>query len=382
MNIYIQNRNNIKFYLIIFLVFFSFFWLAEIRPILSDGLNSVTRYGINIMVLFLYIIYSSKIYVNSLLYLLISINIILILLLNVIHLNFTIFSTSIFIFPILMILFYKNTKINKNINFNKIILVFHMILIYYAIKGYSLNLSGVLYQLNHNETAAYSFVLSFFSIILNELHKKIFSNSVYLNVSITLFIGYILDSRAIMISAIFMFILLLIKNIRKINTLIVFSLAIFSLIIPIVIIVFNEEIKLIHESLLSFFGATEDVFLADNSRYDMYMLIKETLNYNLFGKGFGNIDYLDVISISGLHSGTLDVLYWGGYIYYFIFMLTFILIIMYSYLKTKLFLSASLLLYWILLLNYYEGLLFGNMGLTILYIYLLISYLNEAMNEK
>lgn len=376
-------KNRLELLLIFSLFVFSFFWLAEIRPILSDLENRLLRYTFSIVIVIIYFLSSKIKYINKFIFINVLIMFICFYSLNVFHLNISLFANSFYIFPFLIVLFYSNTssKNNDNFKFDRYILFFHIIILIYAIKGYYLNYIGVLSQFNHNEISIFSFILTVLLLISSELYKKYLGKIFFINIFFTFLISYLLEARAITISSVFIFVLLFIR-IELLKKLFLFLLSIITFFIPIIIVECNDKVRFIHEYILKSLGAKGDVINADSDRYDMYLLVKNTITNNTFGKGFGNTDYLSQISISGLHSGTLDLLYWGGYPLYIIFMLIFISIIYYSYFKCRLFLSASLLIYWLLLLNYYEGLLFGNMGITILYVYLVMSYYNRSSFAK
>lgn len=372
------NKNKIKIYSILFVFIFGFIWLAELRPILSNSLNSLVRYTIALIAISFYILTTKRISYNQYIVVILFLFVSIIYIVNINTLNISLFATSFYIFPFLILLFFRNTIINNNSNIQNLLFVFHIILILYTLKIYSIIASGGMHQLNENEVASYSLVVSIFSIIFAELYSNKFGKLIYLNILTTLLIGYLLDARAIMISSLFILFLFSIRRTKIIKSFILYLSVLFAFFIPIILVVYSADISIIHEYVLIYMGQASHVINADLARYEMYFLVDSVLDNFILGKGIGNNDYISIIKISGLHSGTLDLLYWGGYPFYIIFMFVFLSIIYVSYQRSRLFLTSMLLIYWLILLNYYEGLLFGNMGLMILFIYLIMSLYNKS----
>ena len=327
------DSNKIKFYVIFLILLFNFIWLSELRFILDEFYNRVVRYTVYITFLGVYFYFSKINYKNYILIFSFLLLFFSILFINYYHNDFTLFSIAFFAYPFLILLFNSNTEIEKSINQNKLLVIFNILVLFYAIYAAYLNLNNKLYLFNHNEISSFSFFISIFSIILSELKKKLVNLEIFTNLFITL-------------------------------------------ILPLIIVHFNCLVRSIHFNILRLFNSKNNVISADSDRYDMYLYVKYIIDKNIFGMGFSDQEYLSEIIISGLHSGTLNLMYWGGYYFYITFMLAFITIILYSYHKNKLFISGIILTYYLLLLNYYEGFLFGNMGLLILYIYMIMCYFN------
>ena len=360
------------------LFFINIIWLTELREILPESLNGPFKYACTAIIL-LAIGSVIRFHKSKLIGTLSLVFFFIIILLNLYHLSFNLSIFSILMFPFLLILFYKNTKVTFNINY--LFIVFNIIIAIYAIPTYLKIISGSHITLNPNELSSVSFAITSFVIMYSEIYKNENNKIIYFNILLTLLISYFMDARAIFISVFFLIMILFSKNFKFLKSFIVYFLATITFLVPLVILIFVDELKILHESILILNGAAADVIEADLDRYEMFELVKNILDQDFLGKGIGNTEFYSVINISGLHSGSLDLLYWGGYILFFVFMLSFIFIILYTYNKYKTFITSSILIYWLLLINYYEGLLFGNMGLTVFYIYFLMANFNGEKNE-
>ncbi|MDD2871904.1 MAG: O-antigen ligase [Candidatus Gracilibacteria bacterium] len=371
------DNNKIRFYIIFSILAFNFLWLSELRFLVNEFSDRLLRYMVYIIFIGIYfyfskINYKNKIFIFNCILLVFSI-----LFVNFYHSDFTLFSVAFLIYPFLMLLFNSNTDFDEKINYNKLLVIFNVFILFYAIYAAYLNFSNKLYLFNHNEISSFSFFVLIFSIFLSEVKSR-FNYIIIFNLFITLFISYLLEARAIILSVIFIFFIALInkmnERIKKI-VFIIFSLV--TLVLPLIIVHYNCLIRNLHLMILKLFSSADNVISTDFDRYDMYLYVKYIVDNNLFGLGISNQEYLAEIKISGLHSGTLDLMYWGGYYFYIVFMLVFITTILYSYYKNRLFISGMILTYYLLILNYYEGFLFGNMGLLIVYIYMVMSYYNH-----
>lgn len=370
------NNNKIKFYIIFSILVFNFLWLSEFRFLVDGFLDRFLRYMFYIVFIGIYFYFSKINYKNKIFIFNCMLLVFSILFVNFYHNEFTLFSISFLIYPFLMLLFNSNTDFDEEINYNKLLVIFNIFILFYAIYAAYLNFNNKLYVFNHNEISSFSFFVLIFSIFLSDLKSKL-NNIIILNSSITLFISYLLEARAIMLSVMFLFSITLINKMNeKIKKIFFIIFSLVTLLLPLLIVHFNCLIRNLHLMVLKLFSSADNVISADFDRYDMYLYVKYIIDNNIFGLGIGNEEYLAEIKISGLHSGTLDLMYWGGYYFYIVFMLIFIATILYSYHKNRLFISGMILTYYLLILNYYEGFLFGNMGLLIVYIYMVMSYYN------
>jgi len=369
-------KDNIKVSLILSVLFLNFIWLAEIRILLSDSLNSFSRYFISFLAILFFFLVARKFRIDIFVLSLSIFIFLVIFIVNMVNMEVSLFSVSFYIFPFLICLFYANTKLEVNIQ--KYLFLFHLVIFLYALKIYFLIQNGSSHLLNENEILIFSLVISVFSLILADLFVKNTSILIYFNLPITFLIAYMMQSRAGFISVVLIGIFTVIGKVKKLKSCIIYCFSATTFIIPLIIVEFSEYIELAHKYALVALGSSVDTINADFDRYKMFNYVGKVVTNNFFGKGIGSYGYRSDISIAGLHSGGLDLLYWGGYFLYTGFILTFIIIILRSYAYSKRFVTAFLLIYWLMLLNYYEGLLFGNMGLTILYIYLVMSFYNQS----
>lgn len=275
---------------------------------------------------------------------------------------------SLNIIPLFLLLFSDTINLSNEKNFYQKLLLAHLFILIFAFYKLTFLLIGADYILNENEIACYSFIVLGLLLLMVQLtgFRKLLW--IWAHIIVTFFISTIMEARAIQFSCILVSVVFFLINHKsriQIRLIKIFSALV--VLMPLAIVVFIDEIVDFYSHLIEdVFGIPAEAIKSELERFDMFSYVNHKIDNSYFGYGIGNTAYMKDISISGLHSGSLDLIYWGGYLLFIIFHLFFIGIIWKILKKNRqLIFGCFLVLYYLILQNYYEGLFFGNMGILI-----------------
>lgn len=355
---------------VLFLYLFNFMILAEFRFINA----SFIRYPIFMLGL-TFILMASHSFGRrlDLVVILCTAFIFFVLFLNFYHsASLTVLSFSILLVPFFILFFDFPVKARPGNFFLYFIAVLNILFLVYSFKKLNyINLQEA-YVLNANEIATYSFIVLIFLSFMYDIffRKNIFAIwVVYVNFLITLFVSVVMDARFVQISLVVLFFLFIMRR-TPFKYMVLLVMGALSFILPLLIVLFSQEIKTVYGLFQVSRGVPIHVINADSDRLDMYLMICEVMSQSFFGKGIGFSGYFNYINISGLHSAPLDLMYWGGVILYSLFFIMLLSIVFTSKYKKKYFLSSSVLIYLLIYSNYFEGIFFGNMGILLVVLFM------------
>lgn len=345
-------------------IIFNFAQLAVLRE-----LNIVIRYSVFALLLLLMATRIRNHYFNVTVLIYSAIFLVFLNFINLYHIGeISFLGISLNVIPIFLLLFSNTINLSNEKKFYQKIFFAHLFILVFAFYKLTFLLIGADYILNENEIACYSFIILGLLLLMVQLtgFRKLFW--IWTHIAVTFFISTIMEARAIQFSCVFVSLIFFLTNYTsrfQIKSIKVFSILVIGL--PLAIVIFIDELVDFYSHLIEdVLGIPASVIKSELERFDMFSYVNHKIDNSYFGYGIGNTGYMKDISISGLHSGSLDLIYWGGYLLFIIFHLFFIGIIWEILRKNpRLIFGCFLVLYYLILQNYYEGLFFGNMGILI-----------------
>ncbi|RYX78296.1 hypothetical protein EON71_01210 [bacterium] len=250
---------------------------------------------------------------------------------------------------------------------------------------YRFLVAGADYILNENEVASYSFILVSLMYFLSDISLKKRKYVLIGNTFFCFFIAFIMEARAIEFSILFIPVIYIFLNHQsRMHKALLNILMYLTVIVPILMVIYiGKLIDFYADITEQEFGLPAEDIKSELERFDMFSYVKNKLSQSFWGYGIGNTGYMKDIEIAGLHSGSLDLMYWGGYTLFITFNLIFIVIIKHVLkVNSKLFFCCFILLFYLLLQNYYEGLFFGNMGILLMILSMFTTLIIKAREHE